>query len=83
MSFAKRVAGGKDRFKWDEVKVDKDRENYLGTSKKTFHRNFTHQQKKLSISPTFNLFFVLSIKCRPLIDGTCWPLAKGQRFAMV
>ncbi|XP_065884326.1 multiple myeloma tumor-associated protein 2 homolog [Dysidea avara] len=32
MSFSKRVAGGKDRFKWDEVKVDKDRENYLGHS---------------------------------------------------
>ena len=30
MAFTKRVAGGKDRFTWDEVKVDKDRENYLG-----------------------------------------------------
>jgi len=34
------VAGGKDRFKWDEVKVDKDRENYLGTLTKPFNRNF-------------------------------------------
>jgi len=31
MAFTKRVAGGKDRFTWEEVKVDKDRENYLGT----------------------------------------------------
>ena len=30
MAFTKRVAGGKDRFTWEEVKADKDRENYLG-----------------------------------------------------
>ena len=24
------VRGGKDQFEWDDVKVDKDRENYLG-----------------------------------------------------
>ena len=24
--------GGQDQFKWDDVKLDKDRENYLGHS---------------------------------------------------
>lgn len=27
------VRGGQDQFNWDEVKVDKHRENYLGKSK--------------------------------------------------
>ncbi|KAK1275409.1 hypothetical protein QJS04_geneDACA011746 [Acorus gramineus] len=26
------VRGGRDQFKWDDVKVDKDRENYIGHS---------------------------------------------------
>uniref|UniRef100_A0A453RRT9 Multiple myeloma tumor-associated protein 2-like N-terminal domain-containing protein n=1 Tax=Aegilops tauschii subsp. strangulata TaxID=200361 RepID=A0A453RRT9_AEGTS len=28
------VRGGRDQFKWDDVKVDKHRENYLGHSVK-------------------------------------------------
>ena len=30
MSFRAGVRGGRDQFAWEEVKVDKDRENYLG-----------------------------------------------------
>ena len=26
------VRGGRDQFNWDDVKTDKDRENYLGKS---------------------------------------------------
>lgn len=28
------VRGGRDQFKWEDVKTDKDRENYLGHSLK-------------------------------------------------
>lgn len=38
------VRGGKDQFDWDDVKVDKHRENYLG--------EYVSTTNKISLSPS-------------------------------
>ncbi len=43
------VRGGKDQFNWDDVKTDKDRENYLGKYKTMPTVCITGMRDKISV----------------------------------
>lgn len=66
--------GGRAEFRWDDVKEDKDRENYLGHSlmARVFPLLFSAKGKKKERE-----------KSATNSPRSCWSLAKGQRPNLV
>lgn len=60
--------GGQDQFDWEDVKVDKHRENYLGKKIRCVHVPLTTSFCEMA---------------RSFSEGFCRKMAEGQRSDMV